>query len=166
VNRTMYDISKELDIARDEAYLYAEEHDGELPDYINTYLDNLEGEYEDKAVNIACVIKDLVSFSDNIATEQKRLKKLKVQTENEIERIKEYLSTFMTPGDKIKTERATISWRNSTSVVLNVDKKDLPEEFQNITIEASKSAIKNAIKNGDDVSDYASLKTINRIQVK
>jgi len=162
----MYDISKELDIARDDAYLYAEEHDGELPDYITTYLDNLEGEYEEKAVNIACVIKDLVSFSNNIAIEQRRLKKLKSQTENEVERIKDYLSSFMTPGDKIKTAEATISWRRSTSVVLSVDDKDLPEEFQKITIEASKSAIKDAIKNGDDVSDYASLKTINRIQVK
>ncbi len=172
MGRTMYDISKELDIARDNAFLYAEEHDGELPDYINTYLDSLEGEFEDKAVNIACVIKELSNFSDDIVKERRRLAKLKETTDNEIERIKYYLSQFVGEGVKIKTPSASISWRKSTSVVLNkgIKAEDLPEEYQKVKIEESKSALKKALSSGDDVSKFVSkfakLTTVNRIQVK
>jgi len=168
MSRSMYDITNELDSVREEAYAYAEEHDGEMPDYLVEYLDALEGEREQKAENIACLYKDLNAYVDSIKKEEARLSKLKKQYNNEIDRIKSYLSAFINEGEKIKTPRTTISWRKSTSVVLKegVKAKSLPEEFQNVKIEPAKTALKKAITNGEDLSKYVSLVTENRIQIK
>lgn len=169
MKRTMYDITVELDNARDQAYTIAEENEGVLPDYVSEFLDNLEGEREDKAVNIACAYKDLNSFVDDIATEQKRLKKLKAQYVNEAERVKTYLSMFIDNGEKIKDPRASISWRKSTSLLVdeNLDPKTLPEEYQKIKVEVNKTELTKAIKAGDDdAMKLGELVTKSNIQIK
>lgn len=169
MKRTMYNITVELDNARDEAYKYAEEHDGELPDYIVEFLDKLEGEREDKAINIACVYKDINAFISEIKKEQDRLKKLKATYENEANRVKEYLSMFIEQGEKIKDPKASISWRKSTSLVVNedVDPTELPEQFKKVQIDVNKAELKKAIKDGDhEAMQFGELVTKSNIQIK
>ena len=172
MSRTMYEITRELDELRDKAYEYAGDHDGELPDYMSDFLDSLEGEKEDKAINIACAYKEIDGFIHNIKVEEKRLKQLKSVYINEMNRIKEYLSLFITPGEKIKTDRATISWRKSSVLELNLDSDEvnfdeIPDEFKKIDINFRKDALKSAIKDGDEVAmNIATIVEKQNIQLK
>jgi len=164
--RHLYDITKELDSVREEAFNIAEDNNGEIPDYIGDMLDTLEGEREEKIQRIGEIYKDISAFEDSIAKEQSRLSKLKTTAKNEQERIKQYLSAFMDEGEKFKTSTVSIGWRKSTSVNLLVDAEQLPDEFKKIDVKPKKTDITKAIKSGKDLSEYAELVTVNNIGIK
>ena len=164
--RNLYDITNDLDIVRERVFQEAEENDGVIPDYIGDLLDSIEGERTDKIQKIAEMYKDLIGFSDSIAKEQKRLTKMKSTYSNEQERIKEYLTAFVDEGEKIKSATSTVSWRKSSSVNVLVDPTKLPEEFQKVVVSSKKTDIKNAIKAGVDLSEYANIVTSTNISIK
>jgi septal ring factor EnvC (AmiA/AmiB activator) len=169
VGRSLYEITAELDVMRDKAYAYAEEHDGEIPDYILDFLESLEGEQEEKAVNIACVYKDILSYIDAVKKEQQRLSKMRKSYENEADRIKNYLSAFLNEGQKIKTDRAVISWRKTTHVELldGVVVEELPLQYQKVEVNPIKSLLKKDINDGvDDAIKYAQIVTSKNITIK
>ena len=167
--RNMYDITNELDELREVAFNEAEENDGVISDYLEDMITSIEGEYEDKAEQLACLYKDVLAFSNTIKSEKARLDKLKKTYDNEAKRIKEYLSAFIASGEKIKTPKMSISWRKSTKTVLKdgVDVNDIPSEYHKVKIEADKTAILAAIKSGvDGVDDFAEVVVSNNIQIK
>ena len=167
--RNLYDITEDLDRAREIAFSYAAENEGEIPDYIATMLDELSDEKEVKVEKIACLFKDLKNFGESIKTEQSRLTAMKKTNANEMERIKNYLEALVDEGEKFKTPRATVSWRKSTSTVLKegVTPEDLDERYQKVKVEASLTEIAKGIKEGDEeVMELAELVTKNGITIK
>lgn len=152
--QTLYEISNELR----EVYNKLENGEGidletgELsPELVNA-LEVSQANLQAKGVDIGYVIK---SFDDEIELydrEIKRLTERKQALKNAQERVKNNLKTAMEEFGivEIKGQTLKISFRKSESVeVENVDLLD--DKFKRVKVEADKTAIKQALKSGEEV---------------
>ena len=96
--------------------------------YLTAWFDSLtalEGEYNEKAENVADYIKHLTADINEMKAEEKRLKSRRVSAENQVERMKKYLINSMQAigVKKISMPRARITLRlNAESVVVENEK--------------------------------------------
>ncbi len=116
-------------------------------------LEELDSEFEVKAEGLACYIKGLVADAEAIKAEKMALAARQRVAEKKAERLKTYLANCMDTAGKTKlsTPRCTISFRKSERVEVS-DVNLLPEQFQEVILEANKSKIKSALKNGEDIT--------------
>ena len=126
-------------------------------------LDELQEQFSDKAENIALYIKNTNAEAEAIKTEEKRLSERRKALENKAERLKQYLSNAMneTGMDKISTSKVALSFRKTNVVEVDDGFIEWAEKNADFLLDykpptASKTAIKNAIKNGSAV-EYAHL---------
>lgn len=114
-------------------------------------LDELEMARNDKIEGISLWIKNLEAEKeavkhekDNFADRQKRLEK-------KIESLKGYL-TYALDGQKFSTPKVAVSFRKSESVLVK-DKYLIPDNYMNLSVvrEPNKTAIKNALKRGEEI---------------
>lgn len=141
-----------------------DEETGEIVDVER--LEALEMERDAKISNIGCWIKDLRAFQDAIKNEKKNLdKKLKV-AENKEEQLTRFIERYLA-GATFKDARVAMSYRKSTSTEIEegLDLNTLPDYCKKITIAANKTAIKEALQQGE-VIEGCSLVTKNNIQIK
>ncbi|MEX0331448.1 MAG: siphovirus Gp157 family protein [Puniceicoccaceae bacterium] len=120
-------------------------------DWIEDALSRVEEERDEKALNIACLIKNFRADAEALKLEKVRLAKRQQAAEKTIERLTRYLEQFLDSGLKLKDSRATIGWRRSQRIVLSVPAEELPDEYVRIKREANLSLIKEDIKEGDEV---------------
>ena len=96
--------------------------------YLTAWFDTLtfiEGEFNEKAENVAVYIKNLNADINEMKAEEKRLKSRRVSAENQVERMKKYLiNSIQAIGvKKISMPRARITLRlNAESVVIENEK--------------------------------------------
>lgn len=96
--------------------------------YLTAWFDSLtalEGEFNEKAENVAVYIKNLTADINEMKAEEKRLKSRRVSAENQVERMKKYLLNSMQAigVKKISMPRARITLRlNAESVVVENEK--------------------------------------------
>ena len=96
--------------------------------YLTAWFDSLtalEGEFNEKAENVAVYIKNLTADINEMKAEEKRLKSRRVSAENQVERMKKYLINSMQAigVKKISMPRARITLRlNAESVVIENEK--------------------------------------------
>lgn len=96
--------------------------------YLTAWFDTLtsiEGEFNEKAENVAVYIKNLTADINEMKAEEKRLKSRRVSAENQVERMKKYLINSMQAigVKKISMPRARITLRlNAESVVIENEK--------------------------------------------
>lgn len=124
---------------------------GEIPeDAVADTLEGLDGVFDDKADNVACVIKSLNAEAMAIKEECDKLAERKKAKENTAQRLKDYLSVQMIAlgKTKLETARNVLSFRKSEAVVIV---GDVPEKFLKVKTEPDKTAIKAALKSGEDV---------------
>ena len=90
-------------------------------DAIADTLESIEGELEEKADNIACLIKSWQAEAEAIKAEEKALAERRKVKENQINNLKNYISnTMLTLGKtKIETSRNLISFRKSTALYIS-----------------------------------------------
>ena len=141
---------------------------GELTPELEQALAISEHELEVKSVNYSFVIKDINDEISIINAEIDRLKDLKKVRENALERLKTNISNAMQlfQVDEIKTPLIKINFRKSEAVeVDNMALLDVKFLNEKVTITVDKMAIKEAIKNGEDVNG-ARLVINNNIQIK
>lgn len=138
--------------------------DGEVIDLEK--LDALTMERNSKISNIACWIKDLKAEAEAIKAEKQNLDKRQKVAENKASSLREYLAGFLN-GEKYKDARVSISYRKSTAVQIaeDMDIKRLPEEYLKVTVEPSKTAIKEALTNGVVVEGCTLIEN-NNIQIR
>ena len=138
--------------------------DGEVIDLEK--LDALTMERNTKVSNIACWIKDLKAEAEAIKAEKQNLDKRQKVAENKAASLKDYLAGFLN-GEKYKDARVSISYRKSTAVQIDedMDIKRLPEEYLKVTVEPSKTAIKEALTNGVAVEGCTLIEN-NNIQIR
>ena len=93
-------------------------------DAIADTLESIDGEFEDKADNIACLIKTWQAEAEAIKAEEKALAERRKVKENQINNLKTYISnTMQTLGKtKIETARNVLSFRKSTA--LNISNEE------------------------------------------
>ena len=131
-------------------------------------LEALQEERREKLEAIALYYKELTVEAKAIKEESDRLSERAKATANKAERIKEYLSTSMlSNGDnELETSRCKVTFRPSEKVIItNIDVLDSRFVKVKVDHDADKTAIKAAIKNGEEV-EGAYLESRKNIQIK
>jgi ubiquinone biosynthesis protein Coq4 len=149
--------------------------DGLIPeDAINDSLESISGLIEDKADNIACMIKNLNAEALAIKTEEQALAERRKAKEKQVERLKEYLSETLLSVNytKIETARNKISFRKSESVYIANEEEFIEwctkEHDDFLTYKAptlNKTMIKSALASGE-VIEGASIVSKQNMQIK
>ncbi len=144
----LYDISAQLLTALDNVDV--DPDTGEAQGF--EALEALDLEFEDKAESLACYIKGLAADAEAIKTEKIVLATRQQLVEKKTERLKAYLANCMNNAGKTKlsTPRCSIYFKKSERVEVS-DVNLLPEQFREVSVEAKKSKIKAALKNGEEV---------------
>lgn len=127
--------------------------DEETGEFLNALSwDELNMAYEEKIENIACYIKNLASDVLAFKAEEDALAQRRKSVEKKIEYLKKLLCNNM-DGEKFSTAKCAVSFRKSESVEV-ADIALLSSEWLRVktTYEADKTAIKAAIKSGQEVS--------------
>ena len=127
-------------------------------------LNALEMERDVKISNLACWIKDLKAEAAAIKEEKDNLNKRQKVAENKAASLSNYLQGYLN-GAKFKDARCAISYRKSTTTDIdeNIDLNKLPNELIKITIEPSKSAIKEYLMDGYELEGCRLVENTNMI---
>lgn len=156
----------------------ADTETGEIDTDISQQLDNMLMEVNEKAVTIGSVYRAMTTEADDIDKEIKRLQAIKKRIDTQADNLKEYLSTNLqklgiesiqgTYGElgikEMKGMYANISFRNSERCVVD-EIKAIPEEYLRVEVKPDLTAIKKAIKSGEEI-DGAHIETVKNIQIK
>ena len=114
-------------------------------------LSALEIERDKKIEGIILWRKDLLAEAEAVKAEGKKLYDRAKVCENKAEQLKKYIENALA-GEKFKTERCSVTYRRSTSIVID-NPFILSDKFYKPIKEDwfSKEAIKKAIENGENV---------------
>lgn len=135
---------------------------GEIPEEaIADTLESIISIFEDKADNIACLIKNMSAEAEAIKAEESKLAERRKAKEKQVDRLKEYLSdTLLASGyTKLETARNKITFRKSESVAVDdeaefikwaMGNEDTYLTYKDPTI--NKTAVKDALKNGIELN--------------
>lgn len=117
---------------------------------IENSLKDVKGEIEDKAENIAKIVKTLDAEAKALKEEEKRLSDRRKSLENRSKGLKTYLQTSLeTVGLKqVKTGLFTVAIQKNAPSVNIVDEKKIPDNYFVTTKEVSKDLIKKDLKDG------------------
>jgi hypothetical protein len=141
---------------------------GEITEEQETALSISKEQLQNKGVCYGFIVKELEGNIDLIDLEIKRLNALKKPLVNSIDRLKNNLSQAMQMFEvtELKTPLLKINFRKSESVeVTDIDLLDADFVKTTITKAADKVAIKEAIKQGENVQG-AVLVTNQNLQIK
>lgn len=126
--------------------------DSETGDIIDAeLLDSLQMERTEKIENVACWIKELKAEAEALKAEKMAFAERQRVAENKMESLKNWLA-YVLNGEKFKTTRASVTFRATEKVEI-ADIMQLDENFLRYKEpEADKTAIKEAIKAGQEVA--------------
>ena len=144
----LYEINEALEQALEAAF---DPETGEILDEdALAQVETLELAREDKLEGIACWIKDLRADAEAIKTEKNNLAKREKAANNKADRLTEYLK-WQLAGEKLKTARASVSYRNSEAVELGerFEPMNLPSDCWSVEYKINKTAIKEHLKAGE-----------------
>lgn len=163
---TLYEINMHLEKVLTEGISWDEET-GEIL-FDEDSLEQLELDRKEKIEGTALFLKNLLAEANAINEEKAKLDKRQKQKEKAVERLKEYLAYNLTSAkqSKFETGKVLLSFRKSEAVeISNIEL--LPKKYiRTVTKEeANRTAIKQAIKDGQTVSG-AELITKMNLQIK
>lgn len=149
-------------------YEMADDPDTDPQAFFDT-MEGIEGEIEDKADGYACVIAKLNGEAKAIKEQEERLSKRRKAIEGNIKHMKDVLQDAMEETGKTKFKTTLWSFgiqNNPESVVLDTDDMDaVPSIYVKTVREFDKTAIKDAIKNGEDI-DFAHLEQTRGLRIR
>lgn len=121
---------------------------GEIIDFER--LEQLQIERDQKTENLALWCKNLLADAEAYKAEKNAFAEKERAARNKAESLKKYLADAL-QGEKYKSTRVSISFRNSESVVVD-DVLNLPPRFIKFADpEPDKIAIKQALKDGEQI---------------
>jgi hypothetical protein len=162
----IYEINEEMQALDGLLDSWASNHEGDISDFpLNDELERLEGERNEKLLNLAVWVKDLKGQAEAWNKEIKRLQAGQKALINKSERIKEFIDYNLQKGEKLSDVRASLSYRKSTQVVLDIAESLLPREFSKMVVTADKAAIKAYLKDHDKCG-FAHLHENHSLQIK
>jgi hypothetical protein len=137
-------------------------------DIINKALNEVGGEIEDKAENIAILIKNLESDVEGFKKEEERLAVRRLSAENKIKGLKTYLDTTMRATNKLKfkTKLFAFNIQNNAPSVEVTDEKLIPKEYfveQNPKLD--RKALLAALKDGKEIQG-ATIKQTKSLRIR
>lgn len=163
----LYDITSDYRALFD-AFDDADElSDEEVQAYFDT-LEAIEGDFEIKAENIACFIKELSGDVDTLREEEAALNARRKTKENLIARLKAMLVENMTAIDKRKIDRprAKLSLRQNAESAFIEDERefikwaqahDRDDLLSYSAPRIGKTAVKEALKDGQELPPYVKI---------
>lgn len=162
----IYDINEEIQALDGLLDSWASHHEGDITDFpLNDEFDRLEGERNEKLLNMAVWHKDLKGQAEAFDKEIKRLQVRFKALNNKAERIKEYIDYNLQEGEKLSDTRAVLSYRKSKQVMIDVPVEDLPHGLLKLAISADKTAIKEYLKTHKDCK-LAHMEENHSLQIK
>lgn len=124
------------------------------PEVMKDTLDSIEDAIENKAENIAKLVRNLESDVTAYKEEEDRLKTKRQATENKVKWLKTYLEDNMKLTGKTKFKSGMFNFsiqKNPVSVNI-LDERIIPEEFLIPQLpKIDKTALKDVLKNGVEV---------------
>ena len=166
---TLYEIATEY-----QSFIEAVEN-GEIPEEaIDDTLESIQALLEDKADNVACVIKNLNAEAEAIKAEETRLAERRKQKEATVDRLKTYLADMLTKSGytKLETARNKMSFRKSEVVTIENEAEFIEwamnENRDFLTFKAptiSKTALKKALSEGQAIEGVC-IETKANLQIK
>ena len=124
------------------------------PEVMKDTLDSIEDAIENKAENIAKLVRNLESDVSAYKEEEDRLKTKRQATENKVKWLKTYLEDNMklTGKTKFKSGMFNFSIQKNPASVNITDERILPEDFLiQQPPKVDKTSLKEALKNGIEV---------------
>lgn len=124
------------------------------PEVMQDTLDSIEGAIENKAENIAKLIRNLESDVKAYKEEEERLKTKRQATENKVKWLKTYLEDNMklTGKTKFKSGMFNFSIQKNPASVNILDERIIPKEFLIPQLpKIDKTALKDVLKTGVEV---------------
>ena len=141
------------------------------PEAVADTFEALDGEFDDKADNLACIIKELTAAAKDIKEQEDALKARRRAKENAAERIKSLLSMSMQRigRERIDTARNLITFRKSTGLRIE-DADDFVQRHRDLckvetVVTIPKKEITDRLKAGEEISG-ATLETRQNLQIK
>ena len=148
---------------------------GEIPEEaINDTLESIQALLEEKADNIACLIKNMTADAEAIKAEETRLAERRRQKESTADRLKTYLSDMLIKAGQtnLETARNKLSFRKSEAVTVENEAEfirwAMDENRDLLTFKAptiSKTAIKKALAEGQAI-DGVRIESKANLQIK
>ncbi len=164
MKKSIYQISKEAA----EIINALEETEGELTTEMETALAINQNELQEKAINYAYAIKSMEDDVTTINEEIKRLQAIKTAKNNAVDRMKDSVKNAMQLYgiEKLTSPTLTLSLRKSESVEVDLV-EGLSNDFKitKTTVTADKVAIKQAIKQGENITGARLVEKLN-LQIK
>lgn len=159
---TLYEINQQIASCIMEDGQIIDTQTGEILDY--DALDALQMARDEKIENIALFIKNINAEAAALKVEKDAFAERERIAKAKADRLKEYLA-FCLEGEKFKTAKVAISYRQSDQVIVD-DITKVPAELLKVKEpEADKTAIKRIIKAGGDVAGCHMIDKSN-IQIK
>ena len=151
-NLALYQLSQNYLQALD----FLTDPEADLPaEAINDTLEALEGELEDKAINVAKFLRNMEAAAEAIKNAEAEMARRRRSLENRVKWMKDYLKGSMehTGITKIECPYFKLSIQKNPPAVNILDESAIPEEFkeQVITWKIDKTAIKEVLKSGEAV---------------
>jgi hypothetical protein len=151
INQDLLDLFQQVD-----------DQEGEITEEQQELLVIKEGELQQKAVAYREVIGTNEAFITRIDEEIKRLQALKKQKQGLVQRLKDNLLNAVNLFGEFTVGTITFGTRKSSSVEVE-DVNNLPSEFKKVKVteSADKTAIKKALKSGEDVPGCQLIESVN-----
>ena len=126
---------------------------GEDNEELAAVLNSLSEEIEDKAENIAKLIKNYEADIEAFKTEEKRIAERRRTLENDVKRLKEYLFSNMKLTGKTKFKKGTFSFNiaKSPASVEIINQDIIPMDYRELVEVINKKDILQDLKDGKDV---------------
>lgn len=145
---------------------WAAEHDGDITDF--PYLDHLSGmavERSRKLLSLACWLKERRAETKAAKEVAKAATDRAKAMEKRDDGLEDFIQRNLELGEKMKDDRAEITWRKSSAVQVDIEAENLPEPYRVTKTEysADKKALKEAIESGLEVDG---VKIVNRLNLQ
>jgi len=116
-------------------------------------LDEVQVELMEKADHIVRYIRNLTAEADALKAEEAALYKKRKLAENKAERLKAYLAAQMTLCGlkELKAGLFKLKFQPTPPAISIINEAAIPEQYRKVKIEIDKLAIRDALKNGEDV---------------
>lgn len=164
----IFEIESEIRSIESEMETWAAENEGDVSEFpFAKYLTDLHQERERKILSLACLLKEIDAEGDAAMVVAKAATARAKAIQNRADRLRQFIENNLDVGEKMKDDRASIGWRKSEAVELEVEPEQLPEPYRKsvTTVSADKTAIKEAIKGGQEVAGAKLVSRMN-LQVK
>jgi len=136
---------------------------------VNDTLEGIEGQLQDKAINIAKFMRNLETTAKAIKEAEQQMAKRRKALENRSQWLKDYLKNNMEKSGitKIESPWLRLAIQNNPESVDLVDEQAIPHKFREevVTVKINKNAIKKVLQDGVDVPG-AALKQTTRLAIR